>query len=36
MNTDLIIRALGLTEEDFRDENVESTTNKITKYLLSL
>jgi len=36
MNTDLIIRALGLTNEDFTDENVESTTNKITKYLLSL
>ena len=36
LDSKAIIKILGLTEEDFKDENVESTTNKITKYLLSL
>ena len=33
--SDMIIKELGLTEEDFKDENIESTTNKITKHLLA-
>jgi len=32
--SDMIIKELGLTEEDFKDENIEATTNKITKHLL--
>lgn len=32
--SDMIIKELGLTEEDFKDENIESTTRKITGHLL--
>jgi hypothetical protein len=30
---DAIIRELGLTEEDFKDENIKSTTSRIIDYL---
>lgn len=32
--SDMIIKELGLTAEDFKDENIESTTRKITGHLL--
>lgn len=33
METDKIIQELGLTDEDFNDENIEATTRRITDYL---
>jgi len=36
LDSKAIIKILGLTDEDFKDENLRKTTDRITDYLLSL
>ncbi|MBU1046239.1 hypothetical protein KKH36_00460 [Patescibacteria group bacterium] len=35
-DSEMVIKTLGLTDEDFKDENLKETTNKITDHLLNL